>query len=258
MSNVTVGTQTAIEQASSYGYQPGRGDYTRRRWRVSDPTDVGPLLTELRALGYAYDVTPSADGAVTDVEGRLDAEPSGDGGGPEAAVLSETWEREAQVSDKDILESDVAIISALTQAEKQIIKRELAQPEPGYTSTGLSADAFSVYQLMLTGVKTVRVYSPIIRRTRITANSYAVQYADSNVGRRLSTAQMTSLEGAPGNLLFSLPSYTKARTDNATIPLSYGFVKKPARITQQGDGRWQIVQEYDYDLWSTLLYAAAT
>jgi hypothetical protein len=67
---------------------------------------------------------------------------------------------------------------------------------------------------------------------------------------------MTSLEGAPPTILFSLPNYTKARADG--IGLAYGFLKKPARVLQQGDGRWQIVQEYDYDLWSTLLYDAAT
>lgn len=254
MSKIVIGTQTAIEQPQTYGYQVGRGFYTRRRWRVTNSADVDTLTAQLLAAGFSYEVGSSQDGAIYEVDARLEAEPTNPA--PEATILSETWERDTQVTEKDILESDVEAIGDLTQAEKQIIKNQLAQQNPSYASAGLSSGAFDVYLLMLTGVKSVRVYSPVIRRTRIAANNYAVKVADTNVGKRLSTGQMTSLEGAPGTLLFNLPNTTKQRDDS--IGLAYGFIKKPARILQQGDGRWQIVQEYDYDLWSTLLYSAAT
>ena len=256
MSKIVVGTQTAIEQPQVYGYQVGRGYYTRRRWRVTSATDVDALTVQLLALGYSYDVSTSQDGAIFEVDARLESEPTNPA--PEATILSETWERDTQVTEKDILESDVLKIGALTQSEKQIIKHQLAQQNPTFVSAGLSTDAQEVYRLMLTGVKSVRVYSPVILRTRLAANNYAVKVADTNVGKRLSTAQMTSFENAPPTILFNLPTNTKVRGDSATIGLEYGFLKKPARVLQQGDGRWQIVQEYDYDLWSTLLYAAAS
>ena len=169
MSKIVVGTQTAIEQPLVYGFQAGRGFYTRRKWRVTSAADVNSLTAQLLALGYSYDVSSSQDGAIYEVDARLEAEP--DGSPPEAVILSETWERDTQVTEKDILESDVAIVGDLDQAEKQIIKNQLAQQNTTFVAAGLSTDAQAIYQLMLIGVKSTRVYSPVIRRTRIAAKN---------------------------------------------------------------------------------------
>lgn len=251
MSNIIQGKKDPQEQAPSYGYQPGRGFHSVRRWKITNPADIPGLLNQLIAAGYAYEVTPEADGAITLVEARFGSDPLGQGD-PTTTILSEIWERDALVTEKDILESDLAAVAQISQSDKELIRNSINSP-PKDASPALSGASVAVYLLMLSGVKHVRVSSPVVRRTRITANAYTVKASDANMGRILSTASMTTLEGAPTTVLFSLPTFTSARTD---IDLRYGWFKKPAKVTQQGDGRWQIVQEYEYDNWAAFLYGA--
>lgn len=256
MANIVVGTQTPVQQPNSYGWRNGRGGYTKQRWRVTNQSDLSGLISQILAAGGSYDVSEQADGAIFLVEATFDTDANdGSGGSPTATILSEIWERDVAMTEKDILASDVAAVRDISETEKTSIRKWISTPDDNSSPPLTDANAIDVYLHMLAGVKTVRVYSPVIRRTRITANSYAVVTSDTNVGKILSQAQMTSLENAPGTILFELPDSTFTGTD---FDARYGFYKKPARVTQQGDGKWQIVQEYDYDYWSELLYEDAT
>ena len=84
MSNIIQGVQSAIPQPSTYGYTPGRGYHQRLRWKITNPADIPALLGQLIAAGYAYDVSPEADGAITVVEAT--SQPAQDTNGDPAST----------------------------------------------------------------------------------------------------------------------------------------------------------------------------
>lgn len=247
MSNVIIGEQHAVQQYGNYGYQVGRGSYQKLRWKLTTQADVDTLTTALAGAGYSWDVTKHD--AVFDVEGRLDYE---SGGAPTSTPISTLWERDVQVTEKDVLESNLAIVGGISEDDKRTIRQYIDDTS---SSPALSGDADTIYNLMLNGFKTWTVYQPIIRRSKLASNGYTVAESDTNVGEILTAAQMTSLEGAPGGILFALPaSGAGARSD---IALLVGYLKMPCRVQQQGDGRWLIQQEWHYGYWPSALYSAA-
>ena len=254
MSNIVQGVKSAVQQPASYGFTPGRGYHQRLRWKISNPADIPALLGQLIAAGYAYEVSPEADGAITVVEAT--SQPASDtNGDPATQPLAEKWERDSMTTEKDILQSDLAIVAAIIPTVAETIRKAVADNAP--PASALNANETKVYNLMLSGAKSIRVSSPVVRRTRITASSYTVKASDTNMGKILSTAQMTSLENAPTTVLFNLPS-TGSSVGAAGVARRSGWYKKPAKVNQQGDGQWQITQEYEYDIWSSDLYESAS
>jgi len=255
MSNVVVGTQTAIQQAGSYGFVQGKGGHTKIKYSVTNPAEVAGLLSQLLAFGYSYEVTPGAEGAYTIVEASKDTNPNGETETTEP--LAEIWERESVATEKDILQSDLLTVNSILPYRKLLIQKCI-DDKTDIDGSLTATEEIAVYNLMAAGVKSVRVFSPVVRRTRITASTYAVKASDTNMGKILSTTQMTTLENAPSTVLFNLPATAAQNTGVNGVGRRSGWFKKPARVSQQGDGRWQIVQEYDYDYWSEFLYTDAS
>jgi hypothetical protein len=253
MSNIIQGVQSAIPQPSTYGYTPGRGYHQRLRWKITNPADIPALLGQLIAAGYAYDVSPEADGAITVVEAT--SQPAQDtNGDPASTPLAEIWERDSMTTEKDLLQCDLNSFAQILPYRKLLIQKAI-DDKTALDSSVTDPAELDLYALLAHGVKSVRVSSPVVRRTRITASSYTVKASDTNMGKILTTAQMTSLENAPSTVLFNLPSSGSVNASGVTA--QSGWYKKPAKVAQQGDGRWQIVQEYEYDIWATRLYASA-
>jgi hypothetical protein len=250
MANTIVGNQDPIEQGREYTYKLGGGHSQRQVWKVTDQADVATLVSALAISGYSYSV--QYDGQIATVEGTLDYNL---GGAPTTTPLTTIWERDIKIVSEDILKSDLAIIGGISSANKKTIQEKLKTPEDP-SATGLTSDALTIYTLMFNGVTSRIVYQPMIRRTKLCANSYAAAESDTNMGKILTAAQMSSLEGAPGGLLFALPASgtNVVRSDISTIT---GYLKVPCRVQQQGDGRWQITQEWDYGVWAAALYTAA-
>ena len=260
MSNVVVGTQAVIQQAGSYGYTKGKGGYTKVKYSVTNPAEVAGLLYQLLAFGYSYDVTPGADGAYTIVEASADTNvsPSNPAGETKTTEpLAETWERDSVSTEKDILQSNLEDINSILPYKKLLIQKCIDDKTDMDGSLTSNAEK-AVYNLMADGVKSVRVFSPVVRRTRLTSSTYQVVVSDRNMGKILSTAQMTTLEEAPDSVLFELPETESQNAPTLGVERRSGWFKKPARVNQQGDGRWQIVQEYEFDYWSKYLYEDAS
>ena len=251
MANIIIGDGSNIPQGNGYSFRVGGIAAQRLTWKCTDSALVVSLVSDLVAAGYSYNV--QWDGPIATVEGTLDY---GSGGSnPVSNPLTTIWERDIKVISEDILSSDLEVVGAISAADKKIIKDSLsAREEPA--ATGLASTALTIYTLMFNGVTSHLVYQPVIRRTKLCANSYATAESDVNVGKILNSGQMSSLEGAPGGLLYALPaSGTGNRTD---IALLVGYLKMPCRVQQQGDGRWQITQEWDYGAWAKALYAWVT
>lgn len=252
MANTIVGDQNPIQQGIGYTKRLGGTSTQRQVWKITDSADVATLVSALVASGYSYSV--QYDGQICTVEGTLDYVP---GYSSTTTPLTTIWERDIRVTEKDLLESNNTLVAtaSMTELHKATILiglKDDVQP----AATGLTGNPLKVYTLMFNKVKTVLVYQPVIRRTKICANSYATAESDTNMGKVLSASQMSSLEGAPGGLLYALPSSgtSSIRTDFA---INVGYLKMPCRVQQQGDGRWQITQEWDYGEWAADLYTAA-
>jgi hypothetical protein len=252
MANTTLGTVGAIEQPSSYGFTQGKGSFSKRSWKITNPSSVVTLVSQLAAAGYSYEVT---NGQYITVEARAEQDPSS--GDPANTPLQDIWERVGVVSEKDILESDTTAISSISSEDLDIIKREIDSPNSTGTNPWVWADSsnkYKLFKLLYYGVKNARVWQPVVKHSYITASTYSVKWSDLNVGKIISTSKMYSLEGCPAAVLFNLPTQSPNRTD---ISLSAGWYKRPASVQQLAGGQWQITQEYEFGYWPDLIYTLA-
>jgi hypothetical protein len=131
-------------------------------------------------------------------------------------------------------------------------------PDPaGGNGTGNAANALSVYQLMVQGVRSHPVDQPILRRTIVTSQRYAVAMALTNLRKIISTTSLLSLEQVPNDSLFYDPGSGQLllpQDVSANTALAYGWYKTFPTVQQIALLKWQVVQEWQYGLWATLVW----
>ena len=164
------------------------------------------------------------------------------------------------IHEKDILESDDSNVLTLTETDKKLITNKVNADAAFTAFTSTDSARYVVMniiaKLMIGGLKSKIVISPTIRHTRLMRRDFTVQQAYDKVGRIFTTNYLKSYEQVPAQVLFGLPNDADpSRADG--IVVHYGWLKKPASIQQVSEGRWQIVQEYDWGLWSETIYGAA-
>lgn len=256
------GTSGAYEQPQSFGWD-SMGPHCIRTWRgtaAAIATQYGICLTG----GAQADIQK---GLGTDtLTARYPLSVAGSNGTIDAPV--DVWEFFSSHAEKDILEADLAVINGISDLNKQIL-RSLVQTPPSadgngtyapdpdgggyFDDDGSRAAAESIYALMQSGVKAVRVMAPVMRHTQTVSNLYTVKAALTNVGKILSTTTLISFESIPTSVLFNLPTNTSTRTSPV---LSYGWMKMYPTIRMAARMRMQIELEYEYGLWSNVLYGA--
>lgn len=112
------------------------------------------------------------------------------------------------------------------------------------------APAFSFYSFLKRGFTNFPVEASIIRHTQLVSNQYAVAASFSNVNRLISSASMVSIEGAPGNLLFNVPTTpSPSQFIEAAGDLQYGWKKSRPAVTRLAQFKWRIVQHWQLGLW---------
>jgi hypothetical protein len=176
MSNLVVGTQTAIQQAGSYGFVQGKGGYTKVKYSVTNSAEVAGLLSQLLAFGYSYDVTPGAEGAYTIVEASKDTNPAGETETTEP--LAEIWERDSVSTEKDILQSDLLSVNSILPYRKLLIQKCI-DDKTDIDGSLTATEEVAVYNLMAAGV---------IDPTKVART--AIQNAASVAGLMITTEAM--------------------------------------------------------------------
>lgn len=208
-------------------------------------SSVKPLLQQLAALGYAfsYREDQSPKGLVQySTVGAIEP------GGTESPVLQ--WEYFANAAEIDVLEVDTANVNGISDANRRVIRNAINNPDPDEVPS-LTGNAQTLYQLMLSGVRSYRINQPTLRVSKIVSGSYGVQASLSNVGRIISTNTLSIQESIPNTILFELPNYTSSKTG-----FSFGWYKKFPTVQQSGGNRWSVSQEWEYGLWVPFLYGA--
>lgn len=259
MSNPKITGATKVVQAKTTGFNVQTGYFEKIVTDFAGPgaeANAQALGRSMCLLGYNWTCTTLGGGAFRLEQTSEQASP-GSGSGSNISdpntPLNDIWELQPNLVEKDLLDTDVSTINALTSAEKKAITDAVSK-EGDTTLTGTS---LTLYKLLVAGVKTRRVYAPTLRHTRLVRKDYSITDSLRNVGNILTTAQLYSLEKVPKILLFGLPSgTTPTRADG--LSLGYGWYKKPPTITQVSGGKWQLVQEWEYGLWSTDIYTGAS
>lgn len=240
------------------------GQYTLVR-AEGTRSEIEQLIPQMRQVSATYDIKKSFSGAADVLEGRIPG-PGFATSTPEVPI--DDWETMADEVEKDLLECDIAGIdgdiggvenTGLDDSERALIRTILDQgvdSEDAYrfhlrSTTGFAAD---LYNLAVYGVRAKRVIVPHLRHTQTVSQLWTVKAALTNVERIISTTSLVATESVPSTILFNLPDKTTVRS--IASKLGYGWYKKYPSVKIAANRRMQIEQEWEYGLWSTVLYGA--
>ncbi len=241
------GQKGAYAQPIVYG-RDGNGRYTIKKF-AGTRSEIQQLIPQVEQGGATWTINESVSGANDVMEARFPVDLISVTI-PEAPIND--WEYFSGKSQKDLLEADVPIINALTENEKIGLAQYMADPGPDTTPARTPASDYDkLFKQVQRGLKSAQVRTPTLRHTQTVSNTYAIQVSFANVGRLLSTASLISLEGVPTDLLFNLPTGTTTIEDAA-----YSWLKGDPTVRIAAGRRIQIEQEWEYDLWSTIVYQA--
>lgn len=260
MAGPITGLRGAFLQPATWGRNE-LGNYTIWSFEGTKLEVYAVAAAYAQTLGLAYEVKESFGKFRLEIHFPW----SMNGIDPRTDLVS-NWEFFAQHAEKDLLESAVENSSTIGQLSIQQIAtiryfrdnppdgKNITLPTPtNFQTAGESSAsatiALNVLTLMLQGVRNYPVEVPSLRRTIVTSLQYALSYALLNVRQIISTSSLVRLENVPSNLLFNLPF--EASSNPALV---YGWYKSFPTIQQVALLKWQIVQEWQYGLWSTLIW----
>ena len=251
----TLGIGTYVEQPQERAWDSRRGYVTTRKFEGT-ASSLETLATTLASQGYSWNIQY---GPVCKLTASISADfDSGSGSVTEVETVVDTWELSANVAEKDILNSESALVTT-AQADLRTL-RDILDGKKDIdllTSSDVTTSAgWKLALLISQGVKSTIVYQPILRHTQTASNGWTVPNSLTNVGKVYTTAQLLSAENVPVSLNNNLTaSSSVTRTDTGTdIVYTYGWLKTHPQIVDAAFQKIQVVQEWQWGLWSTDLY----
>ena len=136
--------------------------------------------------------------------------------------------------------TELMTVSQINDVRKYVDSKE--------TPPTFSGDQQVLYNLAIRGVDSYPIYQPIVVVTDTASRDYPWATEFAYYGYTFSTAGM--IQDA------YLTSGWKSRLPNDTSNLTgfiYGWLKKPPEVVSVGGNKTQLVQEYEYGLWATVL-----
>lgn len=248
--SVLTGSSAVQEQPPILTFTPGAGHRTTRVFK--GPTSA--ILAQYyaaAAAGYTC-VLRTGFGGVDVLEASTGGD--GSGGGTPVETPTEVWTLHGNDVEKDILESDLAIMETISDDDKRTIRKAIDSADG--VDPELAGAAATVYGLMLNGARSVRVFQPVLSGSYLATARYAQTRSATNVGKLFTNAQLINLEGAPGNLLVQLPS--SAASTRGDISVVYRWLKKYPTVEQSGADLLRVSVEFEFGLWATTLYSNAS
>ncbi len=236
------GQRGAKEQPIKFG-QNESGPYAIRTWHGTR-NEVFAEVPSVLAGGGTYEIRDTFTGTKVELEARFSNNSDGS-----AEVPIDTWELFAAEVEKDILESDISAITNLPKVDREMLRK--LQADPSQPGSFLVPDAETIYRMMLKGVKSTLVQQPSVRHTQTVSNTYLIKASLANVGKIFTSAQLGTVEGFPGTVLFALPNDVAAiPTDPLDPVFNYGWRKKHPTVRGSARQKTQIEQEWIYGLWA--------
>lgn len=264
MANVQIGLSSLVEQPIERGWDRRSGYYTNRRWHGTQALCEAKRAELIATTGYSNAVLRELYGGVWEVLGRIDSDVDGNNNpSPETSVV-DTWELSANRVEKDVLSSDITSIQSLSQENLNIL-RDFADGKLSFSdypstspnfSGGSASAAAAIWNLMKSGVKSVAVYAPVLRKNVTVPDGYSISAALGGVGSIWTTGAILAAEAIPSSVSNNLPSSSIVTTDAGTF--RYAWLKSYPTISASVDGKIQASQEWEWGLWSTALYSVVT
>jgi hypothetical protein len=261
----TNGQRGAFQLPSTWG-RTEQGDFFTAIFEGTKE-EVKQAAYQCLLAGAQYTVTESY--GKSRLEARFSYNPALGGGTVEQPI--DQWEFFAAEAEKDLLDAKVEsnIIGTLTDAARRMIYNAVHfvsdtsdQPDPAaatnpanatywakITNTTERANAQTIYNLMKDGVRSFPVDVPTLRHTQTVSNRWAIKVSLTNVRKIISTGSLISLEAIPSAILFNLPNDASTFSDK-----KYGWRKKFPNVQQVANLKFQLVQEWQYGLWPTVLF----
>lgn len=276
MAVVINGSGAATQNLTQITFTPGVGGSYGGRYegRAADVlTQMYALISAGYHVSYEQDSSPLA--RVT-----FDS-PTNNSGGPPTnpnTDYTDNFQIFRNSVGKELLMSDHPFLGNLSAYNLSALKKLIQNPlEATYAAgddmplqfngSGVDPDSANyLFQLFLSGVKTIEVKQPVLRVTRVTNPLYDTPFDVSTVDTLFLTASMISDSGVPANFavpLVSLANQIASRTTltpggialrSDDLTLSFGWLKDSITCETQGTSKIQYVLEYKFGLWDASMY----
>lgn len=239
----------ATQQPTRYGKRSSSGYYSVRTWRGPKGA-IAALVPQIDALGYDYEVIEE-EGPFASIVATL---PSGEGSPTGTTeVISKRFQLLPVTIEKDLLSTNIAAVTALTDEEKRKIRNAIQNPVDGQSPALTTSAAIDVYKLMLSGVTSVKVSSFAMELVSITGNDYEVAASVTNCDRILTSAKMIEETGAHPLFFPALNKSPFTDTPADATLFRTGWYKNYPTIENVAGGKVQISQRYDWGVWPKLI-----
>jgi hypothetical protein len=263
--SVRIPSSGLVEQGVEVRFDPKTGSQTVRRWSGTE-SQIKAQAASL--FGWTTVMRQTGNGEEWELEANISADDVKDVGENPVEVVDQ-WEMFANKVEKDILDSDITAVTSLNNSDLKKLRdiadgREDVAP---YTTTAPSfvcntcGDPIGLFGLILAGVKSSLVLQPVIRRTRTVSSNYIIQSSINNAGYIYSTTAAAAELLPPPGIRSNMPaSSTKTRAITGSVNLSFyfGWLKNYPQISGAAYGKVQIIQEWEWGLWSATVFGGRT
>lgn len=253
-------TTSCIEGPSERRYSQRNGWQTIRKFKG---TQVGVEAQEAILIAAGYD-TASRGGPSWELEATI---PMPEEGQPAEQPVN-TWELNANPVEKDLLQADIAAVNNLDPADRKKLRDHFDGKIDAETYDNSNDDYWTnptwgepdaLMQLWLAGTKSVIVYQPILTHALTVSRYYQIPASLSGVGEIWTSAQLVAAETTmPADLAANLPTSSYVSKSGITNGFLWGWMKVYPHITAAAFSKRQLNQEFQWGLWSTVLYPIQT
>jgi hypothetical protein len=202
-------------------------------------------------------------------------------GGSAATEVVPLWEMMSKKAEVSLFSIFNPLAAAVAQSNINLIKSNLLNlqsgqyltgPSPGsvttpasgstpastvaivWPDTDTSAAAWELLSFYLVDVTSYMKFVPELHYTRTVNAQYFSPASFSNVGRVYSSATLISAWAVPNGLLFGFPSAPAIPLALAGFNLGYGWFTNGPEVRQISHFKWQIIQTWEWGLWSGDMY----
>jgi len=233
---------------------------TKNGWRTVRRFSGLKAQVEARAMllvqeGYEINLRY---GAVCTVEASIGLDVQDENPQIEAPVYN--WELMGNAFEMDMLSANITAINGLNAADQKLLRDIIeGRINVGETYSGGdptfadSSTALPIFKLYLSGVKSVQMFAPVLRRSYSVSRSFQISASLTGAGQVYSTARVVADEGVPTVIAANIPASSQV-TKTGAIYMYYGWLKGFPQIQVAAGNKAQVSQEWQWGLWSENLY----
>lgn len=242
------GARGAYPQPQTFGVNEA-GAYVVQTW-VGTTIEIETMIPAILAAGGLYEVEKGYTGAADRITARF---PTPYTNGSEEAVNE--WEIFSEKVEKDILQVDDSRIDDMLDSDKDAIRslidHGIVPGQPSLRNKVTAGFARDLYDQVRLGLRAKLITVQQLRHTQTISSIFPITHSVENVDKLLSRATLLSSETIPADIQSQMHNLTSTRSG-----MDYAWYKHGATVRTSAGHKTQIEQEWEYGLWSTVIYGA--